>query len=278
MTRDDWTDEQNDAVVADYFEMLRLDRAGAPFVKAARYRRLAARIGRVPKSIEFKLQNVSAVLEVLGLDPLQGYPPARHFQYSLIDAVKRWVDRFPDVLAAPTLEEVSRATVSEEPLLATAPPPTMRNAPPSKEEERRMAIGRKFDIAERDMRNRELGKAGEMRVLAHERARLRSSRRTDLVSRIDWVADRNDAAGFDILRFETDGRERLIEVKTTNCRWDRAPFHITRNELGVAEARPKEWMLFRLWDFSGDQRAFELRPPLDAHVSLMPTSFEARFQ
>lgn len=278
MSRDDWTDDQNDALVADYFAMLGLHHAGEPFVKAERYRQLEARIGRAPKSIEFKHQNVSAVLEVLGVDPLPGYRPARHFQYSLVDAVKRWLDRFPDALAVSARQPMRRAVVGEERMLDVAPPPTLRNAPPSAEEERRIAIGRKLDIAEQDMRNRALGRAGEVRVLAHERSRLRNSGRPELALRIDWVADRNDAAGFDILSFEADGRERLIEVKTTNCRWDRAPFHISRNEVDTSMARPRDWLLFRLWDFSGNQRAFELRPPLDAHVSLMPTSFEARFR
>ena len=52
---------------------------------------------------------------------------------------------------------------------------------------------------------------------------------------------------------------RLIEVKTTNG-WERTPFYITRNELEVADARRQEWSLVRLFDFSREVRAFELRP------------------
>jgi hypothetical protein len=57
----------------------------------------------------------------------------------------------------------------------------------------------------------------------------------------------------------------LIEVKTTNG-WERTPFHITRNELAVAEERRSEWRLFRLWNFSREPKAFEL------HRRSMPTS------
>jgi hypothetical protein len=32
-----------------------------------------------------------------------------------------------------------------------------------------------------------------------------------------------------------------------------------------------------MWNFSREPRAFELYPPLDAHVSLTPTSFQASF-
>jgi hypothetical protein len=85
-----------------------------------------------------------------------------------------------------------------------------------------------------------------------------------------------DGAGYDILSFDTAGRDRLIEVKTTNG-WERTPFHITRNELAVAEERRGDWHLVRLWNFARPPKAFELRPPLEAHVSLMATGFQASF-
>ncbi|MFX6296400.1 DUF3883 domain-containing protein, partial [Acinetobacter baumannii] len=85
-----------------------------------------------------------------------------------------------------------------------------------------------------------------------------------------------DGAGYDILSFEPDGRERLLEVKTTNG-WERTPFHITRNELAVADARRETWQLIRLHSFARQPRAFAIRPPLEAHVTLSPTSFVAGF-
>lgn len=90
-----------------------------------------------------------------------------------------------------------------------------------------------------------------------------------------WVSHLDgDGAGYDILSFDGDGRERLIEVKTTNG-WERTPFHITCNELAVADERRADWRLVRLWNFSREPKAFELRPPLEAHVSLMATHFQA---
>ena len=139
------------------------------------------------------------------------------------------------------------------------------------------AIARKYDIAERDARNRALGRAGEERVLEHERASLVAAGRSDLAGRIRWVSHLDgDGAGFDIQSFEIDGSNRLVEVKTTNG-WERTPFQITRNELAVAEARREHWHLVRLWNFAREPRAFELRPPLEAHVSLMATSYQANF-
>lgn len=134
-----------------------------------------------------------------------------------------------------------------------------------------------FDAAGRDARNRALGRAGEERVLAHERAVLRAAGRGDLARKVRWVAqEEGDGAGYDIASFAPDGAPRLIEVKTTNG-WERTPFHITRNELAVARDRPREWCLLRLWNFAREPKAFELRPPLEAHFSLIATTFEARF-
>jgi hypothetical protein len=86
------------------------------------------------------------------------------------------------------------------------------------------AMGRKFDVAERDARNRALGKAGEECVLHHERQQLCAAGRDDLADKVRWTAVKDgDGFGFDILSFEADGREKLIEVKTTNG-WERTPF------------------------------------------------------
>lgn len=140
-----------------------------------------------------------------------------------------------------------------------------------------LRVARKFDVAGRDARNRALGRAGEERVLSHERAVLRAAGRDDLATAVRWVsAADGDGAGYDIASFTPQGRIRLIEVKTTNG-WERTPFHISRNELAVAEERRSEWCLLRLWNFGRDPKAFELHPPLDAHVSLTATMFEASF-
>jgi len=156
-------------------------------------------------------------------------------------------------------------------------PPTMRNAPPPEELDQMLGIARKFDVAERDERNRILGRAGEKRVLAHERSHLVTAGRPDLAKRVRWVSEKDgDGAGYDIASFSPEGQSRLIEVKTTNG-WERTPFHISRNELAVAEAERADWCLLRVWNFAREPRAFEIRPPLDAHVTLTPTSFQASF-
>lgn len=274
---ENWTDEQNNAIVADYFAMLAEDILGRSYKKTEHNRVLQAMIGRPRGSIEYKHQNISAVLKGLGEAWIAGYKPAFNFQASLSDAVVRWLNLHPDWLvpAARSAVGPSRSALREEEMLWIGPPPTFSNVPPPGEFEQMTAIARKYDVAERDARNRALGRAGEERVLAHERTSLRAAGRTDLAERIRWVSQVDgDGAGYDILSFETDGSDRLIEVKATNG-WERTPFHITRNELAVAEERRDDWRLVRLWNFAREPRAFELRPPLEAHVSLMATSYQA---
>lgn len=279
MTTGPWTDQENDTTVSDYFAMLSDDLAGLEYNKSQHNRALQGLVGRSHRSIEFKHQNISAVLVGFGHPWISGYRPAFNFQGSLIDAVSRWVDRNPDWLTSARETRTLSLPLAtfERTQLWIGPPPTQSNAPPPGELDQMVAIARRFDVAARDARNRALGRAGEERVLAHENTALRSAGRTDLAKQIRWISDLDgDGAGYDIRSFEPDGADRLIEVKTTNG-WERTPFHITRNELAVSEVRRETWALVRVWNFAREPRAFEIRPPLEAHVSLMASSWEARF-
>ena len=278
MSKEAWTDEENDLIVADYFAMLADDIRGRTYSKTEHRRRLLPVLqNRSEGSIEFKHQNISAVIKGLGEDWIPGYKPAVNFQKALIDAVARWLAVNPKWLSrAP--ERGNTDGMADAAKLWIGPAPTLSNQPPPQELEQMLHIARKFNVAERDERNRSLGRAGEERVLAHERATLGTAGRGDLAGRIRWVSEEDgDGAGYDIASFEPDGRPRLIEVKTTNG-WERTPFHISRNELAISDQRRAEWCLFRLWNFSRAPNAFELRPPLDAHVCLMVTSFQASFR
>lgn len=265
-----WTDAENDLIIADYFAMLVAELAGHPYNKAEHNQQLQSQIGRSRGSIEFKHRNISAILKGLGESWIIGYLPAFNFQASLDDAVARWLRQQPTPVAP-------REAASQS-LVIDVPPILKDHPPPDELEQMQMrALAHKFDVAAQAERNRILGRAGEERALAHERAVLNDAGRTDLAERVRWVSEEDgDGAGYDIESYSPDGQTRLIEVKTTNG-WERTPFYITQNELAVAERRPAEWRLLRLWNFAREPKAFELRPPLDEHVSLTPTGFTARW-
>lgn len=272
-----WSDFENDLIVADYFRMLAEDLGRRPYNKARHNRELQQHVARQRTSIEFKHQNISAVLKALGEAWIEGYKPAFNFQASLEDAVVRWLSANPQWGTGPP-DDAEPGLTEPAAALWLDPPPTLRNEPPPQELDQTLRIARKFDVAGRDERNRVLGKAGEERILKRERALLVDIGRADLARDVRWVAQEDgDGAGYDIASFDPNGRARLIEVKTTNG-WERTPFLISHNELAVAEERRSEWCLVRLWNFSREPRAFELRPPLNSHVTLTATTFQAAFQ
>ena len=284
MAGEDWTSGEIDAAVASYFAMLSNEIAGLPFNKAERNRALQATIPRNRGSIEFKHQNISAVMLGLGQPWIKGYKPAANFQNALVDGVLRWLDANDDWLSPHALPFRVAETVggqvpfrgpTAERIIEYGAAPSQRNVPPPVDPEFMAAMGRKFDVAARDARNRALGRAGEEAVFAEEQRLLRAAGREDLARRARWTSQEDgDGYGYDIASFEPDGREKLIEVKTTNG-WERTPFHISANELAVADARREEWQLVRVWDFARQPSAFVLRPPMQSHVDLTPTSFLA---
>ncbi|MEQ9244377.1 MAG: DUF3883 domain-containing protein, partial [Nitratireductor sp.] len=136
---------------------------------------------------------------------------------------------------------------------------------------------RKFDPAARDERNRKLGKLGEERAFHSERLTLTAKGRDDLARRVRWVSEEDgDGAGYDILSFDAQGHERLIEVKTTTGH-QTTPFYISQNERSFAEERPDAFRLLRLYDFSREPKAFEIAPPLDTALCLSPIAYRASF-
>lgn len=281
MSGDDWTDTENDLIVADYFSMLTAELSGNHFNKSEHRRSLIPFLnGRGKGSVEFKHQNISAVLVGFGQQRIAGYTPLDRFQNSLADAVMRWLDANPTWTNREFTASIDANDnrVRAETALWIGAAPTFANEPPPLDPKFMAAIARKYDVAERDARNRSLGKAGEERVLRHEKSTLRSAGRSDLAEKVRWTAmEDGDGAGFDIFSYEPDGKDRLIEVKTTNG-WERTPFHVSRNELAVAEANRDTWHLVRLWNFAREPKAFAIRPPLEAHVLLTPTSFLASIQ
>jgi hypothetical protein len=267
----DWTDEELDRIVADYFDMLGEEIVGVPFNKAAHNRILRDHVDRSKSSVEFKHRNISAVLVELGLPRIRGYFPAENYQGTIIAAIDRFLSHHPSALHP---EKVVQGWTEAQGLFVGSPPPLLPIAPRKVDMER---LVRKFDPVERDFRNRKLGRDGEEMVFHFERRRLQQQDRPDLAKKVKWVSEElGDGAGYDILSFDARGKDRLIEVKTT-VGADVTPFYITRNELSVAAERPDAFRLCRVFDFTENPRMFELAPPLEKFVHLSPLSYKASF-
>jgi hypothetical protein len=265
-----WQDDELDAIVADYFAMLEADLSGRPYVKSRYSQALMARIGRTHRSVEFKHQNISAVLDELGMPWIPGYKSKRNYQNAIFDAIDRYLTKHPAFLesvAAPPTQP------APPPDIFVASPPLVKERIPA----RLQRLVRKFDPVERDHRNRSLGRAGEEFVIDVEQRRLAGAGRADLARKIRWISsEEGDGAGYDVLSFEPSGRERLVEVKTTNGS-ARTPFFLTRNEPSVATERQEEWRIYRVHLFSTEPRIFTLAPPLEKVINLRPETWRASF-
>lgn len=128
---------------------------------------------------------------------------------------------------------------------------------------------------ELEARNRSLGLAGEELALRFERERLFRIGAPRLASRIQHISQtKGDHLGYDILSFEPDGRERLIEVKTT-CFGASTPFFASRNEVTVSQTRDEHYQLYRVFAFSSQPRLFALRGSLRKTCRLDPFTYSA---
>jgi len=73
-----WSREELQASVVAYLEMQSKQRAGESYVKKRYYEDLASRFGRTEKSWEFRMQNISSVMELHGRNWLPGLKPKRN--------------------------------------------------------------------------------------------------------------------------------------------------------------------------------------------------------
>ena len=276
-----WTPAEVDLVVADYLDMLDAELSGRPYSKAEHNERLRVSLeGRRSRgSVEFKHQNISAVLVALGSPHIEGYLPRRNFQGALRDALVARAGQLEAITgrALRTNEQHEWPTPSSAGLEETPPPAPRRSQaggrtqqPPSLD-----VNPVKIDWAAGEARNRNLGLAGELAVLEHERGGLRQAGRHDLAGRVSHESvERGDGLGYDIRSFTPEGAERLIEVKTT-VGGIATPFYVTPRELLRSQKQPQMFVLARVYAFHTRRRVYFVNGPIDRAFKLEPTAYRA---
>lgn len=274
-----WSEAEVEATVRDYFEMLRAEAEGIAFNKSEHNQTLRRLLsGRSKSSVELKHQNISAVLDAMGLPYINGYKPRGNSQLLLRKSVQAYVLTEQKVVGAivDALEEVKLP--GEKSYLAALV------AAPTREElvrgprSTRDRLPRKLDFAARDEANRKLGRAGEQWVIEFEQQRLIDMGNPELFQRLDWVSDtRGDGAGFDILSFDNETNHRFIEVKTTNGGLA-SSFLVSHNELEFSKEASEQFYLYRVFQFRDGPRLFMLSGDLTQHVHLKATDYRASFR
>jgi len=273
-----WSREEVELTVKEYLEMLMAELSGAPFNKAEHRRRLLPLLNnRSESSVEKKHQNISAILIELGFQYISGYKPLSNYQKLLYEVVSDRVleNRQLISLAAKDAERLITVPTVEGILEVLMQPPRSKLHHHHIKQYRPPYLPHPINYLEREARFRVLGLAGEEFAINYERARLIKNNCGQLASKIEHVAkSRGDTEGFDILSYETTGKERLIEVKTTKY-GNYTPFFISRNELQVSCEKPDRYHLYRVYEFREQPRLFTLKGALSETCRLDPTSYIA---
>lgn len=276
----DWSQQEVEAIVADYFAMLADELQGRPYNKAAHNRNLLKSLdGRDRGSVEFKHRNISAILWQLGYPYIDGYKPLPRYQGLLRNVVEE------RLIGATELNRSVDKSVHAP--IKSLPPIRNLNAiqvPPPKHREVRSLIEdashRKTSFIQRnyieaEAKNRSIGDAGEEFILRFEHERLWRKGKRKLADQIEHISkSRGDFMGFDILSFETNGREKFIEVKTTKYS-ALTRFFASANEVGVSQTHADKYQLYRLFNFNKRPKFFVLAGSLLDTCQLKPANYWA---
>ncbi|HET6397304.1 MAG TPA: DUF3883 domain-containing protein [Pseudoxanthomonas sp.] len=264
--------------MADYLRMLTLELNGQRYSKAGHARALMQKLdGRSRQSIEFKHCNISAVMLALGYPYIDGYKPRGNYQALVVETVEAQAQAnlaLQDAVQAAVLRPATAAASSMD--AVWVPPPRPRRV-----HEQAAPYAPAFSPARRDYlaqeaRNRSLGRAGELFVLELEARRLHAAGKKRLSEQVEHVAaTRGDGLGYDVLSFEENGRERLIEVKTTAF-GELTPFYVSRTELARSQADAEQYRLYRVFDFRDRPRLFQLPGAIPDNCQLAPVSYLAQ--
>lgn len=279
--RGGWDWLECEFLVNDYVAMLEKHLVGATYSKAAHRRALQPHLNnRSEGSIEYKHQNVSAVLLELGLPYIPGYKPAFNYQQQLKQVVLSYLAGHQKVIddvnlvADKVADEPEYYDLGWDSVFDPEPPERI----PHVAESRPSYLAKRIDFSERERRNRQLGERAEEFVLRMERQRLTAQGRSDLAAEVEWSSkDRGDGLGFDIRSFDQTGdQERFLEVKATNS-GKYLPFFISENERAFSNDFSDAFRLYRVYEFTTAPRFFILPGAIEQHVQLLPQNYRARF-
>jgi len=276
-----WSRLEVEAAVQHYVSMLDLELQYQPYNKAEHNRALQRLlINRSHGSVERKHQNISAILIELGYPYIDGYKPLGNYQELLRTVVEERLRESADLnsdVKAVVERPAENVPEVEDILSIQVDPPVFEEKAPRAAEgptSKRRGSGTK-NWLEIEARNQSLGLAGEEFILRFEHERLDRAKKSNLANQIRHIAAlEGDQAGYDILSFETDGRKRLIEVKTTRF-GQMTPFFASRAEVNFSKSSQREYQLYRLYRFKIDPKLYVLPGSLNQTCRLDAVTYSA---
>jgi hypothetical protein len=275
----DWSSIEINLIIKDYFGMLVDELNNRPFNKTDHRKKLIQQLNnRSEGSIEFKHQNISAVLNNLGKPSIKGYLPRNNYQRSLGKEIVQYI------FANPWLE-VEFEKFAMEKFIHTPLPLDFSNIldtppVPGKFREPLPAYTKspfKVNWIQKEQENQSLGLYGEQFVMEFEKWDLITQGKEKLAEQVRWISkEEGDGAGFDILSRNYNGTDKYIEVKTTKLGKE-TPFYFTKNELEFSKQKAANYHLYRLFNATQHLKIFKKTGSFLEMCNHMPVLYKGFF-
>lgn len=274
-----WSNIEVELIVADYFNMLASELIGESYSKAEHRRVLHPLLtNRSEGSIEFKHQNISAVLVNLGQPYIKGYLPRFNYQKMLEDVV------LDHLIGNVNIEDQFRhfanrqiqnptSNFNFEKILVNPPKSGLFKEPPPNYSRNPI----KVNYLEQEQKNQKLGLAGEEIVFQFEKWNLIQLGNEKLSEKVEWISkDQGDGAGFDILSRNPNGSDKYIEVKSTKLSKE-SPFFFSRNELQFSIDHSNNYHLYRVFNIEEKPKIFIKQGDFNSICHSVPMTFKGYF-
>lgn len=269
-----WSAYEVELIVADYFQMLSAELAGTPYSKAEHRKMLQPLLtDRSEGSIEFKHQNISAVLINYGLFYISGYKPRWNYQQLLETKVQEYLT------SNYSIEDQFRIFANQVPESKSMQldygkwivPPPERNIFHEPKAPYFRPI--KTNYLELEQRNRTTGEEGEALVVEYEKWKLKTYGKARLADQVKWISkEEGDGAGYDILSKDLSGNTMYIEVKSTKLGKE-TPFFFTKTENDFSEIKKEAYHLYRVFDLKDKPKMFNRNGRFQDFCSMEAVSF-----
>lgn len=274
-----WSNIEVELIIADYFNMLIDELSGIPINKAEHRRKILPFLNnRSEGSIEFKHQNISAILIRLGQPYITGYLPRFNYQKILEEkvieylvhnsSIEKHFNQFieKDIIKPKDIDFIN---------LIVEPPKFEKGLSEPSSLYQRNPI--KVNYLEKEQSNNKLGLYGEQLVLEFEKWNLLKLGKEKLAEKVEWISkDMGDGAGFDILSKNLNGTDKYIEVKTTRLGKE-TPFFFSNNELDFSIKKSSDYQLFRLFNFDTNIRMFIKQGAFNKICNSIPIMYKGYF-
>lgn len=276
---DSWSKIEVALIVADYFDMLVKELNRIPYKKAAHRRQILPLLNnRSEGSIEFKHQNISAILINLGRPYIAGYLPRYNYQKLLEHEVTDYLTHHPEI-ESNFLQFIKKDLIKRQVGLnfekITVNPPELLKLSKSKSMYQHKSIN--VNYLEEEQLNKALGLYGEEIVIEFEKWNLIRLGYHKLADKIVWISkEEGDGAGFDILSKNINGKDKYIEVKTTRL-GKKTPFFFSSNELQFSIKNASDYHLYRLFNVDNDAKLFQKNGALNSICKSVPTLYKGYF-